>query len=320
MNEKNSYVEYGKDREIDIWQLGLVVLSKWKILMLCIGLGAIMGFLITQRSQITNSSTTDELTEEYQKQKEDYDRTKAIYEKYIDQVGLLIEEGIPDDIPEGSTKLEQAWYLSNTINIYNSIKAQKEALIEQDLTGKTKEIGTTEIIKVVMAGMIGGGMIGFLGIALCYMLSGRVLSAHEIGQRYGIRVLSALSEGKKDKVLSYGKDRVYLRESIDEQIKTASMSVRSLVQDTTDIIMAGTIGEKALMEVTNRMKLNLEEYGIIPLPFGNEDFYRMINHKSVVILVEDILDSRYSVIDNEMRILNDLNADVLGVIGIYNID
>ncbi len=322
MDNKPSFEKNGRDREIDLRQLGVIVLSKWKIILICMVLGLGGGLVMLHRAMNVDMNKTIESTEDYKKQSAEYDQYKAVYDNYIEQIEMVLDEGIPDTIPEGSSRLEQAWYLSQIMLNLNQNKAYIDAYKEPSKQDDKAGIGMGTVVKSLAAGVLAGIFVAVLGLLSFVIFSDIVLSAYELGQRYGVRVLAVLSDDKKKRWFASGRDGFYLRKSGEEQIKSAVAKIKAYDSRITQIVVTGSIEERILTDIANRLKSACAGLNVSVLTelYESDMAYANSNMDCYVVIVERILGSRYGIVDNEMDILSFLNKSAIGIIGVYGTD
>ena len=154
------------------------------------------------------------------------------------------------------------------------------------------------------------------------MISGRLLSATEIEETYGFKVLGVLSKDMPQsfhKIIRFGRDKAYLNMTPDEQTDIAAYNIQRCVSENTDILLTGTIGQERLDKVKEALihKINGICFSCVSNIHRNATSYLQLDKYDNCIMVESVSKSLHSEIDSEVRIFRDHNINVIGVIVIY---
>lgn len=225
------------------------------------------------------------------------------------------------------------------IDAYNTqIIADKTALTKLEEPKEEKPAETTDtetatvtttipaplsmrnVIKNAVLGCVAGIFLSAMLFVMYYIFSGRILSAEEMNRRYGLRALTVLpSAGIKGldlKLARMGRDGAYYRMSSDELLEVAVANLSVYAPEVKELLLVGS-GDAAFLErVKGALTARLNGVSLACAPDINEnaDSLQALKAHEHIILVEQILKSRYEEIDRELKTLIDWKKNVVGSI------
>ena len=120
------------EREIDVIQLLLMTLTKWKVILIG-GLCGIIAFGVYLPFQQAEQA----------EQAEQQAEQAAVYDKIIADSKEALSHGF-DEIPEGSTLLEQVYYETYIFNALVSAQSERNKISNAKNTDSASEDGRTE--------------------------------------------------------------------------------------------------------------------------------------------------------------------------------
>ena len=304
-------------REIDIKQLVIVLLLKWKILILFLALGVAIGMLYISLSGKSGGFTSKTGSSSTVIRDQKYDeRMINIYDSYIDTAQKMLEGKLAEGTPVGDISFEELEYMTQVIIQIPTVKAGRDAIRKEAApSGQVQRArGIPEVIICAAAGVFFGSAV----IVFYYALSGVVLSMSELTRWCGLRPLSVVSQGEGKRLLRYGRDGSFLKMTIDEQMQIAVANILFYSMRTKEILVTGTIDENSLKSIADEIRKRIADCKIEYVPYINENAasYEKLNSYEHVVVVERILSSDYSGIDKELQLLADWKKNVVGIIGI----
>ena len=350
MEERQQTMNYEEEREIDLKQLFLVILMRWRILLLCGMLGVAAGVAATwmrtaqsaqktvQTASGTNAENEDLNISEYLKEKEYYDRMQALYTQWIDEAQTVLEAGLPETMPEGTTEIDETQAALEILDWIVTIKKARDDMREPSMpsqhiiiqTGEQSEgIDTvivnenpaamlSRIIKGAVIGCLGGLLAGFMLLAMYYIFAGKVLSADEFNKRYGLRALTVFPaaglRGVGLKCARAGRDGAYYRMTPVEQVEVACANISVYAPEVKELLLIGSVNGAKLEEVRKAFSERLKDVSLSCASDINENALSLqaLKDHDHVILVEQMLSSRYEIIDRELKTLIDWKKDIVG--------
>ena len=162
-------------------------------------------------------------------------------------------------------------------------------------------------IKLCIVGFAGGACLMAIALICLVLYRGAILSADEIDGEFGLRTLADFSDGKTEN--EAGLDYMLARlESC-----TASMAVK-------EIGIAGTISGKKLNALAGKLNKQTAEskngLSFVSLPNIAKDAesYRKLREMNGVIIAEEVGRSSYNGIRNEIGLIADSGAELLGTV------
>jgi len=307
MASNNLQAEWDEEEEVDIKQLLLVVLTKWRIILIV----ALIGAFLSSGYYFLKSAPSN-ATKSYNEEKENYDRMKSLCEEWIKISEETLEKGLPEELPEGRTELEE-----NQIAVQLLIQVSTLKSLEKGLTNpETPKRDFRDIAKYFLGGAVFGGVFGILLLATILIASGRVLSCSELNHRYNLKMLALINQRESNRLLSCGRDGLYMRMKEEEQIRMACSNLQVYGADKEEFVLLGTVNEKKLKWIKELLVKEIDGKSIIYISdfcdkVGSCETLRTHDN---VILVEEVVNSRYDEIDGIIKLLSDWNKNIVGSI------
>ena len=186
------------------------------------------------------------------------------------------------------------------------------------VTGKTASPG--QAVKYAVAGFAAGVFLAACLLAAYYILFGIILSAEELNSRYGLRTLTVLPKsglkGLSLKLARMGCDGTYYGMSPAEQLEVAAVNTSVYAPEARDILLVGDVDSRRLAEVAEALSEHMEGVQVTCAPNINENAASLQALKAYdyVILVEQLLTSRYARIDHTIQRLMDYNKTIIGTV------
>ena len=354
-----------QEREIDLKQLFLITCTRWKFLLLCAVLGIMAAVLLNftrggeetaaetgQEAASASTAQTGETTDasqegdskydynaevqKYLTEKEYYDRMQALYAQWIDEAQSTLEEGMPDTLPEDTTRIEETQRALSIVAQIDALKKARDAMTEPKMPERyqvkiepeTENITVTEISQTNRGNLVRNAGIGFFGgLFVAFLLSflydifgGRFLSAEELKSRYGLRMIGMASPAKgkgPGKLLTrFGADRVYLSLSEKERLEVLKSNLSVYAGEEKELMLTGSVGNEEMEALAARLREGCPELSFRTAPnlLSNVASLQHLQDVKNVILTERAGQSVYRDVDREMQLLHDRGIGVIGTI------
>lgn len=315
MDYQSKLTEGSLKRELDIFQLVIAILMKWTI----VAVGSVLGIVVAASlymAGIHDDSDTAASASNYKEEKEYYDRMKEICEASIEESFRVLEKGMPDEIPEGSSELDQVSRMLSVCYNITVLKGIMDELEEPADPAVTRTGGAKKDspAKIIVGGAVGGAVVAALIVGGFFIVSGCMLSADEFKKRYGIRMLSVVSGEGKYLFLRNGRDKNYLRLSTEEQIRIAKANLSAFAPGATGLLLVGTLSQNELEHLAAWMNDGSISFKVIASVNENSNAYYDMKETDKVIIVEKVLSSRYDEIDLEVQTLLDWGKTIVGAV------
>ena len=316
-------MNYDMDSMIDTKQLLVVTMTKWKYILITSLIGMIIGLLFTLTHwNLSNgyNEVSEDVAEQYVKDKEYYETMKSLYERWINEGVETLQADLAVSDRGDSVRTSQTKDAVEILTKIPVLKSNMDVLIEPINPGEEvpKVVSGKKVVVYIVAGCIGGAIMGFILILLYYSLTDHVLSAEEMHGRYGVRMLTVLSD---ESAIKQGRDQAFLSISDEEKLKMIKVGSLIPVSDDGEVLVVGTAEESILDEVTQRLNKtysgeNISFSFVKKVMSGMESYVEFIHHKNVIV-VEEILSAKYEKVDREMLMLKEYEKNIVGMIGIY---
>lgn len=309
-----------EDREINVFQLILCMLTRWKILLLFMIAGAmiwgIRGLVSVDQTDISNIESGEQA----------YSVPVEVYDIWIKEAIDVLGEGIPQDIPEGRTKIDMVldtFELIEKLPLMMSNRAAVRNALNSDIKNE-KGLSDANVISGVydlIKGAVIGIVIGILVLFLYQIMSLQVLSADEMIKRYKSYLLGVVLLGGNinRKILAHGVDGSFYDLSREEQIDMISTKLSIMKPGVHRVLLVGNTHEEDMHEIAEMLKSRMSDEMDIDVAVG-------INRKSAslqkvkddidIVVVETVGESSYRDVDQEILMLSALGKSVIGFIAI----
>lgn len=301
------------DGNIDMKQLLLAGLTKWRWIIAIILFGIAAYGLLYAVNTMHREGELDTKMQLYSEEKQQYDRKKKMYDKYVEQIQDILGKGIEENLPKGTTKMEQAYYSSMTLYYMSYILLEADKLREPS-NPSVASSGLRNMVIVVT----GLAILAYLLVLVYIIISGKILSVDEMQKRYNVRVLSVISTNReRSYIMKRGIDSRFLCMNREEQLATAVYNISAFAQDNKGVLLLGTIDEKKIKTIADSLKKQGDGYDyVISCVQEKTEFYKKLKESENVIVVEEVMSTECGNMDYEMRKLSDWNKNVIGIIGI----
>lgn len=143
---------------IDLNMVKKGVLSKRKLLGLFVVIGAVVGMMIAYIGGRTDEANIRTRQEQYESDKEYYDTMNSLYEQWIQEGEDTLRETLLDDLPDGTSRLDQTQKALDILETLPKLKANKDVLIEPIPPSTGKDASFRTMAKY----MIMGACVGFI--------------------------------------------------------------------------------------------------------------------------------------------------------------
>lgn len=245
-----------------------------------------------------------------------------------------IYSGISNGIRDAQN---EATRLMDTYN--NQIVADKTALSKleepkeeeepvETTTADTEAATTTipapfsmrNVVKKAGMGCVAGVFLCVMALAMYYIFSGRMLSAEEMNRRYGLRALTVMTpekiQGLNLRLARAGRDGTYYRMSAKEQLEVAGANLSVYAPEARELLLVGSIDAARMERVSRTLTDALQGVSVSCAPDINENAVSLqaLKTHDDVVLVEQVLSSRYEEIDRELKTLIDWKKNIVGSI------
>lgn len=215
---------------------------------------------------------------------------------------------------------------SDNITVLQSTLKEKEKALE-DLQEPTEAaLSSTTAIKsgikyAVLGGVLGAFMTIFC-ICVAFLMSGKVASAKDMKQRFGMKVLASFPREEKKRAFS-GIDRWLdklegKKDNLAEETRyeLAAANLRNYSGSAKKLMIVGTVSNEVLDTVAGKLKnLCSEKNFLIGANLNeNAETVRNLPECDAVILVEQSGVSRYSEIEKEIEAVYNVKKEIVGVI------
>lgn len=209
------------------------------------------------------------------------------------------------------------------------IQILEDETLQQNTEEKPQEIIKPRVNKKYMVlGISVGIMLGCIWIIWKTLCSGKLQTSAEIQNIFGICLLGELKseEDKKvfgtsiDRKLEYLRNRKKKKLSSKQRIEFAAVNIELLCrkEKVKHIYITGSEYENLEEKLKEQLKIQLEKHGI-EISEGNSIFYDVKSFREAVeveniLLVEKIGESMYKEIENEKRLADEQNVNILGAV------
>lgn len=181
-------------------------------------------------------------------------------------------------------------------------------------------LSARNVIKNALLGCVAGIFLSALALVMYYIFSGRMLSAEEMNRRYGLRALTVLPasplQGLDLKLARAGRDGAYYRMSSEELLEVAVANLSVYAPEVKELLLVGSGDAAQLERVKGALSGRIDGVSLACAPDINEnaDSLQALKSHEHIILVEEILKSRYEEIDRELKTLLDWKKNIVGSI------
>lgn len=182
--------------------------------------------------------------------------------------------------------------------------------------------GAADVIKYAVIGFIAGGFVVAAIVCAAYILNDKVASDKEIKTRFGLKVLGTFSGKAETRALGFvdrwlhrlaGDDKNWPEEAVLEMIST---NVKNYIGEKQNVFITGMASEELMEKVRKQLKQDMPALAVCMAgdTISCVSARRMMAECEGIILVEEKAVSKYSSIQQELELANNIGMEVIGVV------
>lgn len=327
MEQENIYED-----EIDLKELLYVIFKKWRGLIVCALVFAVLagGYKFISFSR---SDAEADARETYEKTVEDYDRQKNDLETQIssDEMILEIIEEYISNVNTSRVSAEDLALISdNMLSVQNRIKSNTQALndlLDQDEPELT--VPSSGAVKYTVLGFVLGGFLGVFAVCVAYLMSDKVRGMKELQRRFKLKPLGTFDSKKRS---SFPIDRlidhmfgVKKSPEYEETCGVVAANVANyLDRDSRRVLVTGSASSDDIKKASEILIgqssgdgfLNTQHKPdfVVGGPISDPHTIKSVSSCDEVILVERTGVTSMSDVEEELSLFKNLNKKVTGVI------
>lgn len=239
---------------------------------------------------------------------------------------LYIMNQISDTVTDLDLANRQKSANDNITALQSTLKEKEKALEELKEPVEVSALSSSTAIKSGIKYAVLGGVLGafitIFCICVAFLMSGKVASAKDIKQRYGVKVLATFPAEEKRRAFS-GIDRWLdklegKKDNLVEETRyeLAAANLRNYAGDAKKLMIVGTVPTEILNTVSMKLGSLCSEksFSIGANLNENADTVNKLPECDAVILVEQSGVSRYGEIEKEIEAVQNVKKEIAGVI------
>lgn len=288
-----------------------------------------IGTIGTNGNQFSRLLTIDVNHTSEEKAKEVLDAFLVYIEEMKTQITASIGEHTVSTVSESVSSMvnldladlqkKQVQKLTDLNDSLQEKQTELDELVEPKKEDSSKRAAAKDAVKFGVIGGFGGAFLVAFIVCIAFVMGDKVYSARELKDRYKVKILGRLSDGKKVGAIDAWLNRLEGRAcngNPETGYGLIAANVKNYAGDRKKLLIAGSAAADVLERAAEALKAELGEFSVI---VGNnmlEDVktVQVLPECDGVILVEQCGVSKYSAVEAEIEKTNDLGKCVVGCV------
>lgn len=288
-----------------------------------------IGTIGTNGNQFSRLLTIDVNHTSEEKAKEVLDAFLVYIEEMKTQITASIGEHTVSTVSESVSSMvnldladlqkKQVQKLTDLNDSLQEKQTELDELVEPKKEDSSKRAAAKDAVKFGVIGGFGGAFLVAFIVCIAFVMGDRVYSARELKDRYKVKILGRLSDGKKVGAIDAWLNRLEGRAcngNPETEYGLIAANVKNYAGDRKKLLITGSAAADVLERAAEALKAELGEFSVI---VGNnmlEDVKTVqeLPECDGVILVEQCGVSKYSAVEAEIEKTNDLGKCVVGCV------
>lgn len=288
-----------------------------------------IGTIGTNGNQFSRLLTIDVNHTSEEKAKEVLDAFLVYIEEMKTQITASIGEHTVSTVSESVSSMvnldladlqkKQVQKLTDLNDSLQEKQTELDELVEPKKEDSSKRAAAKDAVKFGVIGGFGGAFLVAFIVCIAFVMGDKVYSARELKDRYKVKILGKLSDGKKVDAIDAWLNRLEGRAcngNPETEYGLIAANVKNYAGDRKKLLITGSAAADVLERAAEALKAELGEFSVI---VGNnmlEDVktVQVLPECDGVILVEQCGVSKYSAVEAEIEKTNDLGKCVVGCV------
>ena len=288
-----------------------------------------IGTIGTNGNQFSRLLTIDVNHTSEEKAKEVLDAFLVYIEEMKTQITASIGEHTVSTVSESVSSMvnldladlqkKQVQKLTDLNDSLQEKQTELDELVEPKKEDSSKRAAAKDAVKFGVIGGFGGAFLVAFIVCIAFVMGDKVYSASELKDRYKVKILGRLSDGKKVGAIDAWLNRLEGRAcngNPETEYGLIAANVKNYAGDRKKLLITGSAAADVLERAAEALKAELGEFSVI---VGNnmlEDVKTVqeLPECDGVILVEQCGVSKYSAVEAEIEKTNDLGKCVVGCV------